>query len=126
MDRVVQDSSILEIGKLILNDVSLILEIFSVMFVDLIAVLFLQLLYGIYYASSILNTFFLFTVSITFLCFICLGYYIILFLLLSPLLILFLTFYVMLSSISYYKNQSLKEAFDIGPADPTVDLNTQL
>ncbi|KAM7492636.1 hypothetical protein LguiA_035557 [Lonicera macranthoides] len=26
----------------------------------------------------------------------------------------------------YYMNQSLKEAFDIAPADPTVDLNTQL
>ncbi|KAJ8630813.1 hypothetical protein MRB53_024136 [Persea americana] len=29
-------------------------------------------------------------------------------------------------SSRYYKNQSLKEAFDLGPADPTVDLNTQL
>lgn len=26
----------------------------------------------------------------------------------------------------YYKNQSLRAAFDIAPADPTVDLNTQL
>lgn len=28
--------------------------------------------------------------------------------------------------IRYYKNQGLKMAFEVAPADPTVDLNMQL
>lgn len=42
----------------------------------------------------------------------------------------FLLFYIFpsdaISSIRYYSDQSLKAAFSMAPADPTVDLNMQL
>lgn len=37
-------------------------------------------------------------------------------------LLTFLCYY----GVRYYKNQNLKTAFEVAPADPTVDLNMQL
>lgn len=126
-DLVTRGLSILEIGNFV--TIGVLLESSYLFWYFLYShFVLLQLLPGSHYAGCVLNTLLLHTVGFCY-------YYCCYFNLWKLVYVLFITIF-MLCLLTfychefdfgrYYKNQTLKTAFAMAPADPTVDLNMQL